>query len=140
MKKAIASLAFAAVLSAGTAASAADLADRVQLVSGKNTVQAVLDDNLAAKAFLAQLPLRLTVKDYNSIEKIAELPQELPAGNEDGFSPKPGDIGYFKPWNNIVVFYGSFRPYPGLYRIGHLKGDVKAITQSGSDVIVFEKK
>jgi hypothetical protein len=38
-----------------------------------------LDDSPAARAFIAQLPLKVTLKDYASTEKIADLPRKLPS-------------------------------------------------------------
>ncbi|MCD2323050.1 hypothetical protein LQ953_03360 [Sphingomonas sp. IC-56] len=49
----------------------------VQIVSGSRRWIARIDDGPAARDFLAQLPLELTLEDYGGNEKIADLPRPL---------------------------------------------------------------
>src|SRR5688500_87010 len=74
-------------------------------------VTATLEDNETALEFASLLPLTLTLEDYASTEKIADLPRRLstqgapPAGSAGA----AGEIAYFPPWGNLAVFYRDFR-------------------------------
>lgn len=51
---------------------------------------ATLDNNAAARDFVAQLPLSLTLQNYAEIERIATLPRKLSVdGAPAGITPKP---------------------------------------------------
>ena len=82
----------------------------------------------------AQLPLTLTFSDYNSLEKIASLPQRLATeGMPAGDDPLPRDIGYYAPWGNLVFYYGDVGYFNGIMRIGQFDGDVDAIIDQTGD-------
>lgn len=56
--------------------------------------------------FIKQLPLTLTLKDYDSTEKIADLPNKLTTQNAPhGYAGKAGDLTYYAPWGNLAFFY-----------------------------------
>ena len=70
-----------------------------------------------------RLPLTLTIRDFNGVEKIADLPQPLtmegvPAGDD----PDINDIGYYAPSNNLVFYYGEVGYFNGIVRIGEVSG------------------
>jgi hypothetical protein len=70
------------------------------------SLTATLDDSEAARDFLSLLPLTLTLTDYNSTEKVADLPRKLSTkGALAGVDPDMGDIAYFAPWGNLAIFY-----------------------------------
>src|SRR3990167_11427209 len=54
---------------------------------------ATLDNNAAARDFVAQLPLSLTLQNYAEIERIATLPRKLSVdgGPAGGTPPNPGN-------------------------------------------------
>ncbi len=125
-------LLIAAVLAAGVASAGPDDRSKtvgtlvnIKLVLEETTLLATLDDSAAARDFAALLPLELTLSDYSSTEKIADLPRRLSTqGAPDGFEPKVGDITYFAPWGNLALFYRDFHYSRGLIRLGHIEGDV----------------
>ncbi len=56
----------------------------------------------------AQLPLTLTFKDFNRVEKIAPLPRALSMdGVPAGSDPDIGDIGYYAPSGDLMFSYGD---------------------------------
>ena len=94
---------------------------------------ATLDDNAASRDFLALLPLMLTLEDYNSTEKISDLPKKLSThGAPEGVQPVAGDIAYYAPWGNLAIFYSGFRYSPGLVRLGRLDAGVDALRRMGT--------
>jgi hypothetical protein len=94
-----------------------------------------LHDNATARDLAAQLPLILTFRDHNDAEKTAPLPRELslddaPAGHD----PAAGDIGYWAPDSDFVLYYDNDAPYfDGIVRIGEVDGDMQAITRLPED-------
>ncbi|USP39111.1 cyclophilin-like fold protein [Acinetobacter sp. XS-4] len=56
--------------------------------------------------FAKQLPLTLTLKDYDATEKIADLPNKLTTqSSPHGYAGKAGDLTYYAPWGNLAFFY-----------------------------------
>ena len=91
-------------------------------------------DNATARDLIAQLPLTLTFRDFNSVEKIGQLPRKLsmdgvPAGDD----PFPRDIGYYNPSGNLVFYYDDVGYFTGIVRIGQFNGSVDAIVSQTGD-------
>jgi hypothetical protein len=91
-------------------------------------ITARLADNATARDLAAQLPLTLTFKDFNHVEKIAKLPRPLsmdgvPAGDD----PDIGDIGYYAPSGDLVLYYGDVGYWNGIVRIGRFDTDMDLI-------------
>ena len=90
-------------------------------IEGGESVAAVLGDTGAARDFASMLPLTLTLKDYASNEKIADLPRRLDiTGEPAGFDPSPGDLTFYAPWGNVAIFYRDFGYSRGLVSLGRL--------------------
>jgi hypothetical protein len=54
---------------------------KLRLTIGETVLTARMEDNPTTRDFLSLLPLTLTIRDYNSTEKISELPKKLSAKN-----------------------------------------------------------
>lgn len=107
---------------------------QIRIIIGDTILTGRLWDNAPARDLAAQLPLTLTFSDYNSLEKIASLPQRLATeGMPAGDDPLPRDIGYYAPWSNLVFYYGDVGYFNGIMRIGQFDGDVDAIIDQTGD-------
>jgi hypothetical protein len=106
----------------------------IRVIIGNSILTGRLWNNPTARDLIAQLPLTLTFRDFNSVEKIAHLPRELsmdgvPAGDD----PFPRDIGYYNPSDNLVFYYEDVGYFTGIVRLGQFDGDMDAITsQTGN--------
>ena len=108
-------------------------------VAGGRSATATLAPNATARDFASLLPLSLTLKDYASTEKVADLPRRLATdGAPDGFDPAAGDVAYYAPWGNLAIYYKDFQYSPGLVRLGVLEGNVETLTASDSVSITIE--
>ena len=59
----------------------------------------------AGRAQLEQLPLTLSFEDLNGEEKIGHLDHELTMdGMPKGDDSQVGDLGYYAPWGNVVLY------------------------------------
>ena len=105
---------------------------KIVLKTSSGEVTAVLDDTAVARSFAAQLPLTLNLKDYGGREKVAKLPKRLDtSGSPVGSDGKKGEISYFAPWNNFVIYYGYQPYYEGIVRLGVIDGDVGLVAKDG---------
>lgn len=86
---------------------------------GDTTVPGHLWDNPAARDFAARLPLTLTFGDYNAVEKTAHLDPALTMdGMPAGDDPEPGEIGWYAPSADLVLYYGDVGFWNGIARLG----------------------
>jgi hypothetical protein len=112
--------------------------DRNEIRSGSpsgSELTARLDDNATARDLAAQVPLTLTFRDHNNVEKTARLPRELTLeGAPEGHDPAAGDIGYWAPGGDLVFYYDDDAPFfNGIVRIGEFDSDVSAIARQSGD-------
>jgi hypothetical protein len=64
----------------------------------------------------------LRFRDFNRVEKIAELPRPLTMeGVPAGADPEINDIGYYAPSRDLVLYYGDVGYFNRIVRIGHLR-------------------
>ena len=110
----------------------------IRITVGDTELTARLDDNATARDLAAQLPLTLTFRDHNNVEKTAPLPRELSLdGAPEGHDPTAGDIGYWAPDGDLVFYYDSDAPYfNGIVRIGEIDGDIDALERQNDDFSV----
>ena len=97
---------------------------RVQITVDGQRFLAALADSAAARDLLAQLPLTLPMSDHGGVEKTGRLPLPLSLqGQPEGADPDAGDIGYYAPGQDLVLYYGDQSSYPGIVVLGRMDGD-----------------
>lgn len=107
---------------------------KVKLIMDGHKFDVTLYDTPAANALYDMLPLELTFEDFNGIEKIAYMDNELPTeGEPDEFDPNVGDLCLYAPWGNLSIFYNDFRNSNGLISLGHIDSGVDLIAEMNSD-------
>lgn len=100
----------------------ADGTTPVVVTAGEQTIGGVLGPSPAARELAGRLPLTATFRDFNAVEKISPLPGGLPMdGMPEGDDPSPGDIGYYAPTGDLVLYYGDVSYWPGIARLGTLE-------------------
>jgi hypothetical protein len=107
----------------------------IRITFGDTELTARLHDNPTARDLADQLPLTLTFRDHNNVEKTAPLPRELSLdGAPEGYDPAAGDIGYWAPAGDLVFYYDSDAPFfNGIVRIGEFDGDMDAVERQSDD-------
>ena len=110
----------------------------IRITVGDTQLTARLAGNATARDLAAQLPLTLTFRDHNDVEKTAPLPRELSLdGAPEGHDPARGDIGYWAPDGDLVFYYDNDAPYfNGIVRIGQFDRDIDVIERQGEDFSV----
>jgi hypothetical protein len=106
----------------------------IKVTFGDAVLTARLADNATARDLADQLPLTLTFKDFNKVEKIAKLPRPLSMqGVPEGDDPDIRDIGYYQPSGDLVFYYGDVGYWNGIVRIGRFDDPMELIEQQASD-------
>jgi len=112
---------------------------KIRIDAEGRTLSATLDDGEAARDFASLLPLTLTLEDYASTEKIADLPRKLSTtGEPPGTGAAAGDFSYYAPWGNLALFYEPFRYSDGLVRLGRIDAGVDALRGRGPLNVTME--
>lgn len=97
---------------------------RIQITIGEQRFGATLSESDASRDLVAQLPMTLDLDDHGQVEKTGPLPSPLSlAGQPDGADPDVGDLGYYAPGNDLVLYYGDQSFFPGIVVLGRLDGD-----------------
>ena len=106
----------------------------IRITFGDTVLTARLHDNATARDLAAQLPLTLTFRDHNNVEKTDPLPRELSLeGAPKGDDPEVGDIGYWSPDGDLVFYYGDVGFWNGIVVIGEFDGEMDAIERQHGD-------
>ncbi|WP_165430333.1 cyclophilin-like fold protein [Streptomyces sp. BK239] len=93
----------------------------IRLTLNGQHVAATWNDSPTARDFAAQLPLTLSLRDFNQAEKIADLPRKLStSGAPEGADPEVGDLAYYAPWNQLAAYYRGAPYAAGLIPLGHM--------------------
>jgi hypothetical protein len=96
----------------------------IQITIGDQTFAATLQDSPAARDLLAQLPVTVQMTDHGGVEKTGPLPRPLSLeGQREGADPDVGDVGYYVPGNDLVLYYGDQSYFPGIVVLGRMNGD-----------------
>jgi len=107
---------------------------QIQVIIGDSVLTGRLWDNATARDLIAQLPLTLTIRDFNGVEKNGQLPRKLsmdgvPAGDD----PFPREIGYYNPSGDLVFYYDDVDYFNGIVRLGQFDGSMDAIVSQTGD-------
>lgn len=144
MKKLLLSFLFSAVLAAGSCAFAENAVNgenmKISVSDGKNKIVYELNASGQSKSFYSQLPIKVQIENYSTNEKIFYPKEKIPLKNGIEGSGDSGTLAYFSPWGNIVLFYGKFSEYPGLFILGKaVRGAENIKNLSGIVTVEAEK-
>ncbi len=110
---------------------------RVRLTFDGGEAIVRLADNDTARSFYAQLPLTQTFEDFNSIEKICRLPEELVTDSvERGVDPDIADVTLYAPWNALVFYYEDYGYNSDLIPMGHVETGIELLENMGDSFSV----
>lgn len=100
---------------------------QIEIMVGGERVTATLDDSAAGRDLVAQLPVTVEMSDHGGVEKTGRLPSALSLdGQPEGADPDVGDLGYYAPGQDLVLYYGDQSYFPGIVVLGRLDGDAAA--------------
>lgn len=144
MKKLLLSFLFSAVLAAGSCAFAENAVNgenmKISVSDGKNKIVYELNASGQSKSLYSQLPIKVQIENYSTNEKIFYPKEKIPLKNGIEGSGDSGTLAYFSPWGNIVLFYGKFSRYPGLFILGKAVNGAENIKNLSGIVSVESEK
>lgn len=112
----------------------------VSVKSGDYTVVYELNHSQAAKELYAQLPLTLEVKPYSDNEMTFYPPRKLRADNTPQSRGEIGSLSYYKPWGDVVMFYGPCNPNEDLVELGKAVSGAKNIPKLSGKIKIYADK
>ena len=78
-----------------------------------------------------------TFEDFNSIEKICRLPEEVMTdGVEQGVDPEVADVTLYAPWNTLVFYYEDYGYNSDLIPMGHVETGMEILENMGDSFSV----
>lgn len=104
-----------------------------------NTVTLQLNNSNAAKALYKQLPLTIAMENYSTNEKIFYPPTTLDTTNTPLAEPGTTTVAYYKPWDDVVLFYGPYRANDQLFALGTVAEDNAMIAQLVPGKVMIER-
>ncbi len=106
----------------------------IRVIVGKTVLTGRLWDSATARDLLTQLPLTLSFRDFNGVEKVATLPRKLSLdGVPSGDDPNPCEIGYYAPSGDVVFYYDDVCYFTGIVRIGQFDDSMDGIVSQTGD-------
>ncbi len=97
---------------------------KLRLIIGDQHFQAAHTPSAAARDLIAQLPLTIAMTDHGGVEKTGPLPSPLSLDDQPpGADPAVGDLGYYAPGNDLVLYYGAQSYHDGIVILGRLQSD-----------------
>lgn len=138
MRKAILTMTIFAVVLTSCMAASEEKMERIIYVKGNNgTVVFELNCSKVADDLWKQLPLETEVGNFSNNEKIFYPEKGLDTSDAPLAEGGEGTLAYYRPWGNVVMFYGSFSQNASLYGLGRAVGGSELISSlSGAVSIV----
>lgn len=97
---------------------------RIEITIGDERFRATLEESATTRDLIGQLPLTLEMVDHGAVEKTGRLRSPLSLdGQPSGTDPDIGDVGYYAPGNDFVLYYGDQSYYDGIVVLGQLDDD-----------------
>lgn len=113
---------------------------KIKIIVGDTVLYATLEDNAAARAWAAQMPMTLPMKDLYSREMCYRYGSgALPTDElrSDGY--EVGDIAYWPPRGSLVILYAQNGEHFERQQIGHIDSGVEVFQASGDADVTFER-
>ena len=124
----------------GPSASAEE-GQRIRIRMGDQTVTATLNSSEAARDLIAMLPLSIRMRDHLRREKTGPIPGPLSARTGGSPNYQSGDLGYWRPGGNFVIFYrhdGLTIPSPGIVLLGRVNSGAEIFDVPGPVEVTVE--
>jgi len=113
---------------------------KIRLTVGEQAATATLYDNATARDFASLLPLSLTMTDYASIERVADLPRKLSTQDApEGMAPVAGELTHYAPWGNLAIFIEPRSWSRSLLPLGKVDDGLSILSQPGPYRVRIER-
>jgi hypothetical protein len=124
-----------------SAAASAQEGQRIRIRMGDQAITATLNNSDAARDLAAMLPVSINMHDHMRREKTGPLPGPLSERTRGVPAYQTGDLGYWRPGGNFVIFYlhdGLTIPSPGIVHLGKVDANVDIFNVPGNVNVTVE--
>ncbi|MCL4182076.1 MAG: hypothetical protein KJ011_01345 [Burkholderiaceae bacterium] len=113
---------------------------KIRLIVGEQVASATLYDNATARDFATLLPLSLTLRDYDVIERVSDLPRKLSTqGAPEGMAPVAGELTHYAPWGNLAIFIKPRSYSRNLLPLGKVDEGLSILARPGPYQVRIER-
>ena len=92
---------------------------QIQITIGDQRFAATLDDSAAAATWSRSSPSPSTWSTTAGWRRPARCPRRCPwTASPRARTPTSGDLGYYAPGNDLVLYYGDQSYFPGIVVLG----------------------
>jgi len=108
---------------------------------GDQIVTATLNNSEAARDLVSVLPLSIQMRDHLRREKTGPIPRLLSERTQGSPTYDKGDLGYWRPGGNFVIFYrhdGLTIPSPGIVLLGKIGSGAEILDVPGPVAVTVE--
>jgi hypothetical protein len=118
-----------------------DAMGNIRIKIGDKSFTAKLSENATTKAFMAMLPLTVSMTELNGNEKFFRLAKNLPTNSSNPGSIAIGDLMLWGS-NTLVLFYETFSTSYDYTRLGKIDNPtgLAAALGAGNVIVTFEKE
>ncbi len=109
---------------------------QISVQFGENTAVYELNNSAAANSFYEQLPFTVEAEDFSNNEKIFYPPQELDTEDSPLAQSGAGTLAYYKPWGDVVFFYGDYNGNPSLYELGQVVSGGELVSKMSGTITI----
>jgi hypothetical protein len=123
------------------ASASAQEGQRIRIRLGEQTVTATLNNSEAARDLVAMLPLSIHMRDHLRREKTGPISGPLSERTVESRAYESGDLGYWRPGGNFVIFYrhdGLTIPSPGIVLLGKVESGAGIFDVPGTVDVAVE--
>lgn len=115
------------------------MSHKLRIRIGSDTFTATLFDNPTNTAFVARLPLTVSMTELHGNEKYHDLPQTLPTNAININTAQAGDLALYNS-NTLVLFYKTFSTSYRYTRMGRVDDPARLATVlgQGNVTVTFE--
>lgn len=112
---------------------------KIKITVGSYSFSVITYDNATARAFVALLPLTITMNDVNGNEKYRPLQSNLPTSPEVPPKINAGDLMLWGA-NGLVLFYETFNTSYSYSKIGYMENasGLKEALGTDNPTVTFE--
>jgi hypothetical protein len=112
---------------------------KIKVTTGTASFVATTSNNATAKAFIALLPLTISMSELNGNEKYAFLSNNLPSAPENPGTIQSGDLMLYGSIC-LVLFYETFSTAYSYTKIGYIDkpAELKSALGLGNSTVTFE--
>ena len=113
---------------------------KIKILIGDKIFDATLEDNAAAREFVKNLPLEVTMTELNGNEKYYRFGKNFPSADKKIGEIHSGDLMLYSS-SYVVLFYKNFSTSYSYTRLGKIDNpvDLEKIVGTGNISVRFEK-